>query len=70
MNSQNGVTGLAGAEASSVISKSLKETSQKRGAGNEGKRPLTLLELPVDILQLIAKEACESCTTMASWTAC
>jgi hypothetical protein len=33
--------------------------SQKSQTGCGRKRPLTLLELPVDILQLILNEACD-----------
>jgi hypothetical protein len=40
------------------VSEYLKEKDQQRRAIYQRKRPLTLLELPVDILQLIVKEAC------------
>ncbi|KAK4240687.1 hypothetical protein C8A03DRAFT_13019 [Achaetomium macrosporum] len=57
MDSPNSVAGSGREKTSPVVSKYLKERSLRCSEIYERKRPLTLLELPVDILQLIAKEA-------------
>jgi hypothetical protein len=44
--------------ASKTVSGYLGEKGEEWKALYEKKRPLTLLELPVDILRLIVKEAC------------
>lgn len=50
-----------------VVSEYFKERTQQWRAIYERKRPLTLLELPVDILQLIVKEACGPCPIVHSF---
>lgn len=46
-------------KTSRIVSEYLKGKDEQWRALYERKRPLTLLELPIDILQLIVKEACE-----------
>jgi hypothetical protein len=65
MDSPTSVAGSREGKTNCAVSKHVKERSQKCQAAYPRNRPLTLLELPVDILQLIVKEAC-CCSTMAS----
>ncbi|KAK4103094.1 hypothetical protein N658DRAFT_565543 [Parathielavia hyrcaniae] len=56
MNSPTSAAGLAEEWTGRVVSKRVKERGQKCHTAYPRKRPLTLLELPVDILQLVVKE--------------
>jgi hypothetical protein len=67
MDSPTSVPGSPEGKMNCDVSKHVKEKTQKCQAAYPRKRPLNLLELPVDILQLIVKEAC-ACSTMASGT--